>query len=328
MEKELLTRIAAASGISRGELVLIQFWGEDKDVGIMHAAAEAAVALGASPVEIQQSRSVNARRFTEFGEGAFGESYFKFMSNFDAVIDIFSYRPVVIESFPDGFKSDEYQKYMSSLFGALSKAKRFTQIRIPTEENAKESGLSFKEYSNRMYAAMDIDYSALRNECEKAVSGLRKKSELVLTTGYIHKLRFELKDRKWFIDAGDGDIPAGEVYIAPIEGKTNGAVYFETLYAGDWGKFRNIILSIKNGVILSSNNDELNEHLSKMDESFKIVCELGFGKNPNVKDLCGFTVLDEKTNGTFHIAIGNNTMFGGQNDVPLHMDFVGVGIID
>lgn len=33
-------------------------------------------------------------------------------------------------------------------------------------------------------------------------------------------------------------------------------------------------------------------------------CELGFGMNPNVTDLCGYTILDEKMCDTFHIAVG------------------------
>ncbi|NLL00827.1 MAG: hypothetical protein GX271_09235 [Clostridiales bacterium] len=41
--------------------------------------------------------------------------------------------------------------------------------------------------------------------------------------------------------------------------------------------------------------------------------------------MIGYTVLDEKMAGTFHIAIGDNTMFGGNNSSPLHMDFVGMG---
>lgn len=47
--------------------------------------------------------------------------------------------------------------------------------------------------------------------------------------------------------------------------------------------------------------------------------------NPNITELIGYTVLDEKMAGTFHIAIGDNTMFGGKNSTPLHMDFVGRG---
>ena len=44
-------------------------------------------------------------------------------------------------------------------------------------------------------------------------------------------------------------------------------------------------------------------------------------------DLCGYTVLDEKMCGTFHIAAGSNHMFGGKNEASDHIDFVGRGRI-
>ena len=59
-----------------------------------------------------------------------------------------------------------------------------------------------------------------------------------------------------------------------------------------------------------------------------VVCELGFGMNPGVTELCGYTALDEKMCGTFHIAVGENDMFGGTNAASDHIDFVGCGTID
>lgn len=50
--------------------------------------------------------------------------------------------------------------------------------------------------------------------------------------------------------------------------------------------------------------------------------------NPNVTDLCGYTLLDEKMAGTFHIAVGANTMFGSENRATDHGDFVGCGEVE
>ena len=49
--------------------------------------------------------------------------------------------------------------------------------------------------------------------------------------------------------------------------------------------------------------------------------------NPNVTELCGYTPLDEKMYGTFHIAVGANNMFGGTNAASDHIDFVGHGSV-
>ena len=47
--------------------------------------------------------------------------------------------------------------------------------------------------------------------------------------------------------------------------------------------------------------------------------------NENITEPCGYAVLDEKMKDSFHIAIGNNTMFCGKNNAQLHIDLVGKG---
>ena len=55
---------------------------------------------------------------------------------------------------------------------------------------------------------------------------------------------------------------------------------------------------------------------------------LGYELEDAQMDLCGYTLLDEKMAGTFHIAVGANTMFGGENRATDHGDFVGRGEVE
>ena len=51
------------------------------------------------------------------------------------------------------------------------------------------------------------------------------------------------------------------------------------------------------------------------------IAEFGIGTNDKAK--AGTTLLElEKVLGTIHIAIGDNSTFGGKVSVPLHIDFV------
>ncbi len=50
--------------------------------------------------------------------------------------------------------------------------------------------------------------------------------------------------------------------------------------------------------------------------------EFGIGLNNGTTNLSGHSAFDEKVKGTCHIAIGMNQMFGGNNESPLHIDFV------
>jgi len=43
-----------AIGVQKGELVLLQFWGEDADRELLHKFSNQVAALGASPMEYQE----------------------------------------------------------------------------------------------------------------------------------------------------------------------------------------------------------------------------------------------------------------------------------
>lgn len=323
MKQSLVNGIVEATGVKKNELVLVHFWGEDEDIAIMHMFSNAVVALGAAPLELQQSRTGNFRMFSTATQDSFSEKYYSLFSTVDAVLDLFCYQPVQLDQELDPAHMAYYRQHMAQLFRILVQAKRFSQIRLPSDQNAQESGLPPEEFRERMIAAYEIDYTKVQNAANDRVSSFKDKTELLLATPNGHELHFVLGDRQWHIDAGDGDMPCGEIYIAPIEEDTNGSVFFEKLYLDDIGDFDHIELIVEKGVIVHSNDDRVNDYLEKLNVSDKTVCELGFGMNPNITTLCGFTVLDEKASGTFHIAIGSNKMFGGHNESPIHVDFVG-----
>lgn len=323
MNRETIYKIVKASGIAPGELVLLHFWGETEQEDVLETFAEAVMAAGAAPLELRESRKRNQRRFAQAKETCFTEKYFSLYEKADAVFDIFVYQPVVLGAKLEDAQMDLYRKYVQGLFGAFMQAKRFLQIRIPTAENALETDMDPAEYIRRMDNAYDIDYDMLKKECGKRKAELKETTGIVLTTGEGHQLSIAYKDREWHVDAGDGDLPCGEVYVAPIEQQTRGEVWFEKLYLEDAGVFEDVVLSVEDGVVVRSSHPQVNAFLEGLEVCDRTVCELGFGMNPNVRDLCGCTVLDEKMHDTFHIAIGANVMFGGKNQASIHMDFVG-----
>ena len=327
MEFETILKLVKASGVREGELILVHFWGEDQDREIANRFAAAVAAAGASPVVLQQARSVNRDIFATAKPGCFDDRYFEMISRFDAVLDVFAYQPVILRYPLEEERLNLYRAYIARLFQALMGCKRFTQIRIPTEANAEESGLDPADYIRRMNRAYDIDYDALAVKCADELKKFADAGKVEVRTGSGCVLQMELTGRKWLTDAGDGDLPCGEIYIAPAEDRTNGSVYFENLWLEDV-KYTDVTLEIVNGEVTGSSNEELAKQFAEMPQENRIVCELGLGMNPNVEDLCGYALLDEKMAGTFHIAVGMNRMFGGTNDASGHVDFVGCGKIE
>lgn len=327
MNRDTICAIVKASGVCPGELVLVHFWGEDTDKHIANDFMCAVAELGAAPVLLQQARSVNQSLFSSAAEGCFDDRYFEMLSGFDAVLDVFSYQPIVLGGKIGEKGFAQYRNYIARLFGCLIKSKRFAQIRIPTRANAEESGLEPEEYIRRMTDAYDVDYAELKETCTTRVKELERSAVVILRTGDHCELRLDLAGRKWHIDAGDGDWPCGEVYIAPVEEHTAGEVYFEQLYLEDRGVYEKVILRIEGGRAVSSDHEMVDRFLRELSSENSVVCELGFGMNPKVRELCGYTVLDEKMAGTFHIALGANHLFGGKNEASMHLDLVGVGQI-
>ena len=96
MTRETIAKIVKASGVSAGELILIHFWGENADKTVADQFAAAVAALGASPVVLQQARSVNREIFAGAKESCFDERYFGLFSKFDAGLDVFACQPIVL----------------------------------------------------------------------------------------------------------------------------------------------------------------------------------------------------------------------------------------
>lgn len=316
------------SGVKPGEVILIHYWGEEDYLGVADLFMEAVAQSGASPLLLWQSRKRNQKLFESLNQDIFGENYFNFLEGVDGVLDIFAYQPVVLGAKIPDEQMNYYRKYMGQLFQELMKKKRFTQIRIPTEYNAEESGLEKEDFVERMEAAYEVSYDKMMEEMNRDKAFYDATNQILLHTANDCTLSFNLEGRTFIVDGGDGDWPCGEIYVPPVESKTNGTIYYEKIFVEDVGCFEEVKLTILNGVVTGCSHVKLDQWLQGLETNDKVVCELGFGYNPNINSLCGYTVLDEKMKGTFHIAIGNNQMFGGMNPGTLHVDFVGKGTIE
>ena len=274
MTRETIAKIVKASGVSAGELILIHFWGENADKTVADQFAAAVAALGASPVVLQQARSVNREIFAGAKESCFDERYFGLFSKFDAVLDVFACQPIVLGYELEDAQMELYRRYISQLFEKLVTCRRFAQIRIPTEANAAESGLDLQDYIRRMDRAYDVDYAAVRAACEHAAAQFAGASRVTVRTGEGCVLQLELTGRTWLTDAGDGDLPCGEIYIAPVEAKTNGDVFFGTLYL-EGEAYTDVTLQITNGEVTGSSQKAVAAHFAALPRENRIVCELG-----------------------------------------------------
>lgn len=123
-----------------------------------------------------------------------------------------------------------------------------------------------------------------------------------------------------------GNIPSGESFLAPVEGKSNGTLVIDASIAGI-GKINGtpVTIQIKDGFAHSFSGGEQASQFEKDLRAFKQpalnVAELGIGTN-DTAIITGEILEDEKVFGTIHIAFGNNITMGGTCDVGIHIDCV------
>lgn len=181
-----------------------------------------------------------------------------------------------------------------------------------------------------MQRALNVDFYKIRTLNNKLSSILNNKTKIKITTKLGTNIEFNLKGRKWISDDGIytkkgafGNLPAGEIFIAPVEGKTSGTIIADASVGGLGKVDKNIKLVVKNGFIESISDGKIANQFKKLlkNKLYKNVAELGIGTNYKAK-ITGEVLEDEKVAGTCHIAFGNNRHFGGKVDVPFHVDFV------
>jgi len=177
----------------------------------------------------------------------------------------------------------------------------------------------------------------VRKLCQFYKNALKDADKIRITADDGTNLTFRIKGRPILVDDGvmdKGDIkrgdvgmniPAGEVFIAPLEHSANGFIIFDYVVIHGFGSVRNLKVKFKNGRIVWFDSPQksifqkfLDSNVGEKDR----IAEFGVGINPGAKFI-GETIVDEKIFGTVHIAIGNNTgAYKGRNKSSSHLDLI------
>jgi len=184
--------------------------------------------------------------------------------------------------------------------------------------------------SEIMVRCMNADYNLIAARTKKLCSMLEKTSVVKVTSPAGTDVVLPMKGRKahastgLFRETGQwGNLPTGEAYLAPLEGKANGIMVVDGSMAGVGMVSTPIRIDIRDGFAADiSGGDEaakLNTLLRPHGREGRNVAEFGIGTNDRAI-LSGKILEDEKVMGTIHIAFGDNKSMGGSVAVPSHLD--------
>lgn len=183
------------------------------------------------------------------------------------------------------------------------------------------------------FSSMRVDWQLLAKRTKSLAERINRAVEIRVETGNGTRMRFGKKGR---VAAGDdgllttpgsfGNLPAGEVYLAPLEGTSEGVMVL------DLAPMRKLEapleLIVRDGRVTEIRGEEpfraVLEEIFARSPLNRNIAELGIGTNDRASR--PDNILEaEKIMGTIHIALGDNSSFGGTVSTPFHEDYVFYG---
>jgi leucyl aminopeptidase (aminopeptidase T) len=178
--------------------------------------------------------------------------------------------------------------------------------------------------------AMMVNWKRMKKRTEDIVRIINKYETIEIETPNGSYISFSKKNRNALADTGIitkpgafSNLPAGEAFLAPLEGTAQGRLVLE------WAPKRKlkqpVTLHIEKGEVREVEGNEkyvkfLAEILSEKKEN-RNIAELGIGTNDKASRPDNI-LESEKIFGTIHIALGDNSSFGGTVRTSFHQDFV------
>jgi aminopeptidase len=202
---------------------------------------------------------------------------------------------------------------------------RWLLVPIATEAMAHQAKMDGASLLDMYFNACLRDWETERKEWRRLAAILDGGKELRLT-GKLTDLTFSLEGMHWEVDAGETNMPGGEIWTAPVTESLNGYIYFE--FPGVLGGrlVTDIRLEWNQGRLTSataSSNEDFLHQIVELDAGSSLLGEFAIGTNPAMQHWCNDILMDEKTGGTVHVALGRAyPEVGGTNQSALHWDIV------
>jgi len=214
-----------------------------------------------------------------------------------------------------------------------NKSLTHTQAKI----NAKIAGVRIATMPGISLEMMEsggisADYLSVKDIAFELKSRLDSVNEVRITTDIGTDIVFNVKGCDWMVDHGichepgySSNLPAGEVFVAPKSG--NGVFVVDGSMSGIGILNSPLTIKIEDGQatdITGESSGKLIEMIDSVGPPGRNLAELGIGINPEAH-LIGNVLEDEKVAGTVHMALGDNSAFGGDVVAGIHLDGIITG---
>ncbi|MFW5919236.1 MAG: aminopeptidase [Halanaeroarchaeum sp.] len=207
---------------------------------------------------------------------------------------------------------------------------RWVLTQFPTPANAQLASMSTEGYENFVWDAIDQDWEAQREFQAQLVDRLNEGSEVRIVSGDTTDLAMSIEGNVAINDYGRHNMPAGEVFTAPVVDSVEGSVLFDKPLYHQGREVENAFLAFEEGRVVDYAADTNEETLGEVldtDEGARYLGELGIGTNRDIDRFTYNMLFDEKMGDTVHMAVGMayEECVGEDNEVnesATHVDMI------
>ena len=316
-------------GIKKGERILIEAVDLD-DYTLPEMLVSECADIGAHPVYVVTPENLTHAKLLKWGPEDLRhvpKHLASLLENTDVRISVYnvylaSWRHEITEINLAAF--NEYHQKVSNII--VERKIRNLNISVPTEKSVNERNGNFPEIFAEFLRETNVDYANMAELGGRLKKILENSNDIVIESEDGASLTLSAEGRNFMIEDGvidDEDlkqgihyaeIPAGEVFVAPVENSANGEIIFPDV--PDIGRLQ---LTFKDGKVISAqgkHKDKFMERLNQASGEKDSIAEFAIGLNP------GSPIESEKALGSIHIAIGKNNHIGGKNESSLHWDII------
>ena len=213
-----------------------------------------------------------------------------------------------------------------------------TKARINASRTGRTRIISMPGINENMFSigGMTADYNALQKEISGLTSIFRRKRDVRVTSPGGTDIRFSIGS-KWRTDDNGicnrpgqvMNLPSGRVFVFPKEDTMNGTIVIDGSWEGNLIQ-EPIIMEVENGIVTNISESEISEKINSIFAEVskplnkskaalvKTVAEFGFGMNSRAK-VVGNLLEDQVVRGAAHFVLGDNSAYGGKNNIGLQM---------
>ncbi len=246
---------------------------------------------------------------------------------------------ILCEIIPRSTNGEEPPKAVAALLKACdvfmiptSKSLTHTDARRQACANGARGATLPSITLDTMKRTLTADYKQIEARTKQLAAAIEGAKQARVITELGTDITMSLEGRECKQDTGivtepgsSTNLPAGEAYLAPVEGTVNGKFVADGSCAGVGVIKEPITIKVVDGFATEITGGEeakaLRELVDRFGKEARNIAELGIGTNDKAI-LCGSVLEDEKVMGTVHIALGDNISMGGKVSVPSHLDLI------